>query len=228
MAFLMVLVLSLGVVSGVEFLPSSLTFLEGLDDELCQVIEISDENYQGKIFIDDLWAESYEERDIENFSLDAGDLGLSISYVDTIVGFEESIEIEVCVDGEESGRFMGVLVYQLEEGGEEEIGSWIFVDVEEPSVVVGGGGSGGGGNGRITTISVQAHEDEIARELEEFEIRKERGDFEEPAGITGSAVDESVGPDFISGIIPLIFILFVAAASFYVRRKRRIERFGKI
>jgi len=220
---ILVVSLSIGFVSSLEFSPSSLTFVQNSEEELCQAIEVSDENYIGDILVGERWEENKT----------AEELGLFVSYLDGIVNFEESVGIEVCIDGEIVGEYSGELIFTLEDE-EEQVGSKIFVVViEEPANEVAGGNSGGGSsnNGagagaRITTIGIKETEEETAKETLEFEEIK--GDLQEKTPtITGSAVnEEQSGIDFLN-FIPVVFIVLIIGTKIYVssrRKKTNVER----
>lgn len=213
----LLIVLTLGFVSGVEFSPSSLTFVQELGEELCQVIEVADDNYTGEILIVDNWEENKS----------AEELGLFVSYLDTIVDFEDSVGFEVCIDGEISGEFSGELVFILE-NGEEQVGSELVVVIENAveevvAVVPSDDSSSGGGNAGITTIGIKESDEETARELLKFEAIKDEI-VEDAPTITGNAVDEGSAIGFVN-FLPFVFIVFIVGASVFLNaRKKRLAR----
>lgn len=210
-----------------------------VDEEKCQAVTVSSGEPR-EVIISDVWAPSYETgSDLNLFTYEPANHGIFIDFIDTLVFEEEgSIDVEVCVTASEVGKFKGALIFAPQEGQGNVVqyASWLRIIVEEKEVVAnnnqnsntGGSGSGGSGSGgsRVVRISDEKVEDSQSVEFEE--LSADIGDNQEVVEEEGvAAEEESFGKLSITNqigflnFIPIVFIIFIIAASVYVGKQRR-------
>ncbi len=102
---------------GLGVSPAELDFKGNTGEVLCGKVVVSD--FDGEVVVEDRWAvRGYSGRDFLSHDLDASDLGISVDYV----------EGEVCLAGEKSGVYHGLLLFRGE-GENSGAGIWIAVDL---------------------------------------------------------------------------------------------------
>jgi len=205
LVFVLLVLLVFPVVSGLGVYPSSLTFLAGQGEEICQEINVEIDK---DIFVNDSWSENKN----------AEDFGLDIRYESFV---NESGEFIFCLTGNQVGEFHGQLFFD-----DKEVDLDIFVEEKIVETIETNNG-GGGGSGKIAVAVVVKNEslnESSGKEnkLEELSANVSLGkeNFENEAiGQTVSVPDQSQIKWF--NLIPVVFIVFVIAMKVYVVRKKK-------
>ena len=206
-------------------------------EEQCNSVTLSSNNYYGLIEVRDEWS----GEDISKI-YGASNYDLSISYIDTIVDFEDEVEFEVCISGLTPGDYKGALIFTPEAEGKVnvEIGTWLLVNIEEkpqqpsPSennpVSNSNSGSGGGGSSGKVNLQVNAEKDSdsvstgspLKNDLADNEIKQLSGENQKVdanPSITGNAINENGGS--VHYIIPIVFVIIAVLGFFHFRNKRK-------
>jgi len=117
--------------------PSSLTFNGEPNKEICTKLTIENSIPNGIVEGRDLWAaEGTTDKDLSLHTLDAEDLGLIVSYPES-VNILGSGDVDVCVTAPDKGLYHGALLYRTIQGGGVgiELAVWITVDTKTPFFV---------------------------------------------------------------------------------------------
>src|SRR3989344_344584 len=136
LVFVLLVLLVFPVVSGLGVYPSSLTFLAGQGEEICQEINVEIDK---DIFVNDSWSENKN----------AEDFGLDIRYESFV---NESGEFIFCLTGNQVGEFHGQLFFD-----DKEVDLDIFVEEKIVETIETNNG-GGGGSGKIAVAVVVKNE----------------------------------------------------------------------
>jgi hypothetical protein len=225
---------ALGAVAEIQF-----TMYAG--EELCNELTLYDDTFQGALTAKDLWAEkNFMERDLEAHTLSADEAGVTIKYLNVIDDFVNNVTTEVCVSAEEAGDYHGLLIYRAYNEGDTtaaNLGTWIVVHTTErppePAPSGGGGGGGGKGTARLVVAANKTNSTNLSKSTDgSFEYLAEQNSQQEtqPSGIEGETQQgNEEEPKLFRAwqIIPVLFIVAVAAASIMVRKKRREVTFNQ-
>ena len=113
--------------------PSQIDFVGNIKEEICQKVIIKvngTEVLTGKT----KWAEeNYFERKLIMHKLDSKEKGLEI-FLPEILEISEKQDIDVCIKGNNPGKFHGVLLYKIE-NKPVQVGIWMNVSLEGNSLV---------------------------------------------------------------------------------------------
>lgn len=248
--FIFVIFLSLGVVSADFSLDKGrlhFNLEEGVQS--CQNVKVLSDNYNGNFTVKDIWPEIGEEdSSFKKYTLNATDYGITISHETEILNFNKEKDIEVCLSGENIGKFRGALVF-VPEAGEGtfsvvvEKGVWLNVTISEKEPIVvpvenvntgggsgggsgGSGGSGGGGSAPIVNDTKNETAGEVMSEgtEESVEVKDEASeDVKESEKrkmlITGSVIGETLGNK--SFVVIVVAILVIGGTFVYYKRKKK-------
>lgn len=224
------LILSIPVVVGTGFSPSSLVYNLGQNEEECQKVSLKDVSEEIEVI--NVWAENTDvEWKVGNFDTDASEHGLTVTY--SMDETEDGKKIDVCLSGSQSGEYHGAIVFRQEQEGTSivQLAVWLKAIIEKsqeqtPQLSSGGGSSGGGGSGGTVTPVVKETEKENA-EFEELSAEanpEQTGetDMQKGPGITGDAINDASSLDFVTWrIVPVLFIAGLLIALVFVKRKKR-------
>lgn len=208
------------------------------EEEVCQIISLTSDDYGGTIKVRDVWAEnSNEGENLNNYTSASSDHQLSVKYIDTALDFKDSMDFEVCLSADQSGSFKGALIFtpDAKTNVVVEVGTWLLINVEEapaenptatPSTNSGSGGGGEGGSGGsggsiIKKSSANSSENKLKEE--ESNINEEKNQIEEEnskTGITG-AVTGLLGKK--STKIALLTIIALSISYLIIYKKRKQE-----
>lgn len=195
-------------------------------EEVCQIISLTSEDYEGTIKVRDVWAESSNEgENLNDYIFSGSDHQLSVKYIDTALDFKDSMDFEVCLSADQSGSFKGALIFtpDAKTNVVVEVGTWLLINVEKapvenstatPSTSSGGGGSSGGSGGSIIKKpSANLSEDKSNEEKNQTEEENSK------TGITG-AVTGLLGKKNTKIVLLTIIILSISYSIVYKRRKQ--------
>ncbi len=119
-----------------EVSPAEIKFSGNTGEVLCGNISVG--GVESFVVVEDRWAErGFDGRDFLSHDGDAGDLGLRLEYEREFVLSGEAKRL-VCVRGESSGFYHGLLLFR----GEEEnsgVGVWVVVELVGADVISFGG-----------------------------------------------------------------------------------------
>jgi|SRR3989344_1891172 len=103
-----------------------------VSQKTCQTITITSDDYKGTIKIRDIWAEDFSEGgNLNKYTLNSEDLGITIFYNKIIENFSKNAQLELCLSSNEPGNFKGALIFTPESKDNIvlEIGSWLYINV---------------------------------------------------------------------------------------------------
>lgn len=221
--FGLIILLSSGVWATINFNKDSVVLVGTLDEEICDTFVVYSSDFSGNINVEDRWADS--SGDLSVYDLDSRDVGISVIYLNTIVDFNESITMDVCVIGE-PGIYRGVLVF---DSGVDDSELELVVEIESEKPVVteiiteNSKNTGRSSRGGITSKIVQ-NENENEIEYSELSITNNKTalDTEDSeADITGEVVDNNNTKIGTLQIIPIVFIFLIIGMKIYSGRKIR-------
>ena len=208
LVFVLLVLLVFPVVSGLGVYPSSLTFLAGQGEEICQEINVEIDK---DIFVNDSWSENKN----------AEDFGLDIRYESFV---NESGEFIFCLTGNQVGEFHGQLFFD-----DKEVDLDIFVEEKiVETIETNNGGGGGSGGGKIAVAVIVKNEtvnktskgenefEELSSEIEDGEKSELGEEFNEQ---TAEVFEDPKIKWF--NFVPIVFIVFVIAMKVYVVGKRK-------
>jgi hypothetical protein len=232
------LLISLTSVDAISPSKGKINFDLVVGEELCEQINILSEEYNGKISVRDVWAESPDEKgNLDSYSYIAPDHGISIGYLDVIEGSKEIEDFEICLDADKEGEYKGLIIFSpgTNTNVVVEKAVWLFVRVKEKGVreVVeplsntqspGGSGSSSGSSSSGEDDGIENDDGieegvDVLVEVEEdddLEIEKREIKEDKNAPITGASIGGSK-----NGRIIISFLAVLIVASIFVRYKRR-------
>ena len=140
--------------AGLGLSPGKINFDVQGNDEQCKEVTVVSDDYAGELRLRDVWSNSKEESNINNFDMEANDFGFDISYPETI-NIEDKETIEICLSGGDLREARGALIFTPDSDTNivVEVGAWIFVkELEVGDESIGGspsitGNVIGGGSG---------------------------------------------------------------------------------
>lgn len=207
-------------------------------EEVCQIISLTSDDYEGTIEVRDVWAEnSNEEGNLNDYIFSASDHQLSVKYIDTALDFKDSMDFEVCLSADQAGSFKGGLIFtpDAKTNVVVEVGTWLLINVEEapvenptttPSTTSSGsgengGGGGGGSSGGLITKNNKTKSISSNEELQNNKSNENNQTEEENSktGITG-AVTGLLGKRSTKIVLLTIIILSISYLIIYKKRKK--------
>jgi hypothetical protein len=126
LCFILILIL-IGFVSAVQLRinPTKLDFNSNIGEKICNNLSIFSD-YKGDITGSTKWSMFYS-KDIKDYSLDAGDLGLKLEFSERIK-VNNSGKSQVCIISKKSGEYYGALLYNTE-NSPAGVGIWLNVKI---------------------------------------------------------------------------------------------------
>ena len=103
--------------------PAKIDFSGKIGDVICKEITLFTQDKE-VLSGGDRWS-AKDSRELGDYNLRADELGIEIDYIKSIE-FKGSQNVEVCIQGLESGVYYGALIYQVDSAG---VGTWIKVNI---------------------------------------------------------------------------------------------------
>jgi len=183
------------------------------NEENCQKIFLSSQNYTGTIKVRDIWTNNLSESNLNKYTLSANDLGVTINYPKQFDNFKDSQEVEVCLSSINSGNYRGALIFTPQSNTNVivEIGTWLFLNVS-------------GSNPEITNTQQTTEETQINT------IQTDKAN-PSPSSITGNVVSEgketsNSGRIIFWAIVVIIAVILLSLVIYYIKRRIRWQRYG--
>ncbi|MFH1270240.1 MAG: hypothetical protein ABII03_01255 [Nanoarchaeota archaeon] len=195
-------------------------------EEKCQVITLYSDGYSGTIYVRDVWAELFNEQgNLNQYTFTSTDHGISISYIDTFLDFENSANFEVCIIASNPGKYLGAIIFSPKTEGNVvvEIGTWILLHVSEPSQPtttppLSGGGSSSKNSGDIALTIEQPPEENIELLASPEEPEQTAEQTQEQKNLPEKEQTALFTP---FRIFPFILIIGLVTAAVLIQKKRK-------
>ncbi|MEN9626539.1 MAG: hypothetical protein RL557_867 [archaeon] len=203
-----------------------------VNQEKCELIQLTSDDYTGKVIIRDMWAESYEtETALRNFKVDANFHDILFDYPSE-VDFEKEKNIELCFTPQKAGKYKGAIIFTPESSSNTvvEMGTWLFLNVEpttqqntESQELANKNSVTGSGDTASTAVNAPTTVQNTVEEKTELNKEKENTE-ENNAGITGNVI--GTGYTTISFII-ILFLCAIVALSVLIYKIRGKDDFTR-
>lgn len=128
--FILFIIAGIGGIKAVGYSPSSLIYKLNVGEEQCKMININSDSE--KITLSDKWAENKDAKwDVNLFQNNSGYHSIKLKYPKTL-GKEEK-EAKICIKGDKTGEYHGVLLLKEEQKGNSiiQVGIWIKANIDE-------------------------------------------------------------------------------------------------
>jgi len=217
--------------------PGKIYFNLNPNEEECQTITLSSKDYSGRINIRDMWAEKADEiNNLKMYTSSASDKEINIGYPN-INDFNNEEGINVCLSGNQIGRYKGALIFTPEAKGNVvvEVGAWLFVNITEPEPPqetppqntdsnqnTGGNNQGGSGGSSMTTSEEQTQKPQTNNLPPLKQTNPETGSEQEEyqGTITGGVIGTIKQNTKI--IFAVLAVVAIAGLLIYNKRRKNI------
>lgn len=221
------------IASALSVSPGELFFNSEARKENCQIITLSSFDGVETLIGEVNWLDNFDNLGVLSlYNVSTAEVPIDISYLQTIVNAEESIDVEICILSEEAGRYEGVIVYKTppKRGQSLAVATWLRVNVTEappeptpPTTTTNTGGGGGGGGGGSSSKPKTPPKNQTNQTNELEFLNTPNTQEQEQSGtnqtITGNVITEN--PDKSKYSTTIIVLIIIALASLIVHAKRR-------
>ncbi|HRZ85575.1 MAG TPA: hypothetical protein P5277_02235 [Candidatus Paceibacterota bacterium] len=97
-------------------------------EKICKELMVTTDQNNLILYGEDNWTESKNSKDLKDYTKNSGNLKIKIEYPKTVVINSSGKNISLCITGEKSGKYKGIILYKAVTG--VGVATWINLNLD--------------------------------------------------------------------------------------------------